>query len=289
MFGYVRVNKPEMKVKEYETYRGIYCSVCRAMRKNFGVLSTLTLSYDITFLALMRLSFSGMIPAFRGGRCPYNPSKKCNYCQNCDGELKYAAAVSMMLFYFKIKDNIEDGSFFRRLLMYLILPYASLKYRKAKKLYGEIACIIEENMKNQSLTEKADCYSTDMAAHNSADALGKILAYGLNDETGNIYRFGYATGKWVYLCDALDDTEKDIRKNNYNVFVKKYSLTSAPDEETKGEIRKSLNMSLAMISEAYESTENNTLRPIVENIIYEGTENIMNNILKGKEKDERPL
>lgn len=289
MFGYVRINKPEMKVKEYEAYRGIYCSVCKAMRKNFGVLSTLTLSYDITFLALMRLSFGGKIPAFKGGRCPYNPSKKCNYCHNCDEELTYAAAVSMMMFYFKVKDNIEDGSFFRKILMYLILPYAFIKYKKAKKLYGDIARIIEENMKSQSETEKTDCDSTDMAAHNSADALGKILSYGFNDEEGNIYRFGYGTGKWVYLCDALDDIGKDIKKNNYNVFVRKYKLSSLPDEDTKEEIRKSLNMSLAMISEAYENTESNTLNPLVENIIYEGTDIIMNNILKGKEKDERPI
>ncbi len=289
MFGYVRVNKPEMKVKEYETYRGIYCSVCKAMRKNFGILSALTLSYDITFLALMRISLKGKIPDFKGGRCPYNPTKKCNYCHNCDEEFIYAAAVSMMMFYFKIKDNIEDGSFLKKILMYLILPYAFFKYRKAKKLFGEIARVIEENMKAQSETEKSLSASTDMAGHNTADALGKILSYNLSDEEGNIYRFGYGTGKWVYLCDALDDIPKDIKKNNYNVFVKKYNLTDLPDEEVREEIRKSLNMSLAMISEAYESTENNTLKPLVENIIYEGTENIMNNILKGKEKDERPL
>lgn len=289
MFGYVRVNKPEMKVKEYEAYRGIYCSVCKAMRKSFGVISTLTLSYDITFLALMRLSFSGKIPAFTGGRCPYNPGKKCNYCTNCDEELKYAAAVSMMMFYFKVRDNIEDGSFFRRLLMYIILPYAFLKYKKAKKLYGEIAAVIEECMKNQSQTEKIGTDSTDTAAHNSAHALGTILSYGLEEGQGNIYRFGYGTGKWVYLCDALDDTEKDIKKNNYNVFVKKYNLTAFPDEKVREEIRKSLNMSLALMCEAYENTENTTLKPLVENIIYEGTDIIMNNILKGKEKDERPI
>ena len=33
-----------------------------------------------------------------------------------------------------------------------------------------------------------------------------------------------------------------------------------------------------------EKTENKTLTPIMENIIYEGTENTMNEILKGKVK-----
>ena len=57
MFGYVKTDKPEMKVKEYEAYRGLYCSLCKAMGKHFGVFSRLTLSYDITFLVLARLSF----------------------------------------------------------------------------------------------------------------------------------------------------------------------------------------------------------------------------------------
>ena len=105
MFGYVTVDKPEMKVKEYEAYRALYCSLCKAMRKHFGVLASLTLSYDITFLLLARLSFSGCVPSFEKGRCQYNPTKKCNYCNNSYDDLKYAAAVSVMLTYFKIKDK----------------------------------------------------------------------------------------------------------------------------------------------------------------------------------------
>lgn len=282
MFGYVRVNKPEMKVKEYEAYRGIYCSLCRSMRKNFGVLSALTLSYDLTFFSLALMSFGGKVPSFKGGRCPYNPSKRCNYCQNGGEELKYAAAVSMMMFYFKVKDNISDGSILKKILMYLILPYAFLKYKKAKKLYAEAALIIENAMKEQSVTEKNGTDSPDIAAHSSADALGKLLSLGTEDE--NIYRFGYGTGKFVYLCDALDDVEKDIKRKSFNVFVNKYSLTEAPSEEVKKEIKRSLNMCLAMVGEAYEKIENKSLTPLIENIIYEGTENTMNDILKGKVK-----
>lgn len=284
MFGYIKVNKPEMKVKEYEAYRGLYCSLCRSLGKHFGVLSRLTLSYDITFLLLVRLSFTLTVPEFKGGRCPFNPSKRCNYCLNGEEELKYAAAVSMMMFYFKVKDNIADTSLFKRLLMYLLLPYAYLKFRKAQKMYPEIAYEIAENMKRQSETEKSKTDITDKAAHESADALGKIFAYGLSDEEGNIYRFGYGVGKFVYLADAADDIEKDIKHKSYNVFLEKYKLTAAPDESVKKEIEALLNMSAALVSEAFEKTENKSLVPIVENIIYDGMENTMNTILKGKEK-----
>lgn len=282
MFGYVKINEPEMKVKEYEAYRGLYCSLCRSLGKNFGVLSRLTLSYDITFLLLVRLSLGFTVPEFRKGRCPFSPSKKCNYCINGEDELRFSAAVSMMLFYYKIKDNIADGSFFRKMLMYIILPYALLKYRKAEKMYPDVAKMIEKGMLRQSETEKTKTPSTDKAAHESADILGKIFAYGFSDEKAKAYRFGYGIGKFVYLADAADDIVKDIKNKSYNPFVEKYKLIKEPDEEIKKEIEGTLNMSAAVAAEAFSEIEKKTLTPIVENIIYDGLENTMKTILKGK-------
>lgn len=290
MFGYVKINKPEMKVKEYEAYRGIYCSLCKTMRKNFGVLSALTLSYDITFLAAARMAFQGKVPSFKGGICPYNPTKKCNYCKNCEDELLYAAAVSVMMTYYKIKDNIADGSFFEKILMYLLLPLVFFKFRKAEKLFPEVAFMIKENIERQAQTEKSMTDSTDKAAHETADMLGRVFSYGLEKEKGKFYRFGYGVGKWIYLCDGAEDIEKDIKKKSYNVFAIKHGLSTGNiSDEIKEEIKGSLNMSLAFAEEAWRETENKTMIPIIENIIYDGMNNVMNNILKGKDEDERSL
>lgn len=290
MLGYVKVNKPEMKIKEYETYKGIYCSLCRSMKKHFGILAPLTLSYDITFLVLSRLCFLGTVPCFKGGRCKYNVAKKCNFCTNADQELKYASAVSMMLFYFKVKDNISDGSFFKRLLMYLILPYATVKYKKAKRLYGEIALVIENAMTKQGEAEKRNTDITDEAAHQSAYALGKILSYNMDDEDGSIYRFGYGIGKWVYLIDAADDIEKDIKYNSYNVFVTKYDLKGGENANSiKAALEGTMNMCAAFFTSAYEKIENKTMTPIMENIIFDGMFKILDNVFnkeKSKGNDE---
>lgn len=292
MFGYVKTNKPEMKIKEYEAYRGLYCSLCKAMGRHFGVLSRLTLSYDITFLVLSRLSFSGTVPCFEGGRCPFNPTKKCNYCKNTDEELRYAAAISMMLFYFKVKDNIADGSFFKKMMMYLILPWAALKYKKAKAMYEDIALIIAGEMEKQRLTEEKNTDSPDEAAHASACALGRIMAYNMPDSDGNIYRFGYGVGKWVYLTDALDDISKDISSGSYNVFVNKYGLRAGESaRDIKSAVTGTMNMCCGVFSEAYDKIEGKSLTPIMENIIFDGMYMSLDNILnsKGKTDNERPL
>ena len=56
MFGYVRIAKGELRVWEYETYKTVYCSLCRRLGKTYGVFARLTLSYDFTFLAVLALS-----------------------------------------------------------------------------------------------------------------------------------------------------------------------------------------------------------------------------------------
>ena len=291
MFGYVRINKPELKVREYEVYRGLYCSLCKAIGKYYGQLARLMLSYDITFLVLARLSVAGVKPCFRGGRCPFNPAKKCSYCLNADEELRYAASISMMLFYHKVRDNIADGGFFKKLLMYLILPYAAVKNRKATKLYPEISGKITAAMERQRLTEGEKEKLIDKAAHESADALGIIFAENTGDKSQQAYRFGYGIGKWVYLCDAADDLIKDMKSGSYNPFVEVYGLKSEKDitDGIKENINGQLNMSCSIACSAYDEIENKSLSSIVENIIYEGTENTAKKILKGNNSDERSL
>ena len=171
--------------------------------------------------------------------------------------------------------------------MYLLLPWATLKYKKAKKMYGEVAEIIRESMEKQADTEKKNSANTDEASHNSAEALGKITAYNIADPEGNIYRFGYGIGKWVYLTDAFDDIEKDLKDKSYNVFANKYNLTKESySDEIKADITATINMSSVIFIDAYEKIKNKTLTPIMENIIYEGMHKSIDRILKGENKDK---
>ena len=31
MFGYVEIDKPELKIREYELFRSYYCSLCKSL------------------------------------------------------------------------------------------------------------------------------------------------------------------------------------------------------------------------------------------------------------------
>ena len=34
MFGYISINKPEMKFREFDVYRSFYCGFCQALKED---------------------------------------------------------------------------------------------------------------------------------------------------------------------------------------------------------------------------------------------------------------
>ena len=53
MYGYIVMNKPELKIREYERYRAYYCGLCKSLKSDAGMRGQISLSYDMTFLALL--------------------------------------------------------------------------------------------------------------------------------------------------------------------------------------------------------------------------------------------
>ena len=96
MFGYVKPFVPELKVAQHEIYRAAYCGLCRSMGRVTGQLSRMTLSYDLVFLAAVRMILEDITPAFEQSRCAAHPMKKRMIMLD-NGALAYTAAMSAVL------------------------------------------------------------------------------------------------------------------------------------------------------------------------------------------------
>ena len=53
MFGYIGINRQELKVRELERYRAFYCGLCDTLRTRYGLGGQMTLTYDMTFLIIL--------------------------------------------------------------------------------------------------------------------------------------------------------------------------------------------------------------------------------------------
>lgn len=288
MFGYVKIYKPELKVKDYEAYQGVYCSLCKQLGHDYGVLSRLTLNYDFTLLALTRLSFASECCGFKESRCSFNPSKKCQQCINGGDELSFAAAAAMIMCYHKVNDDIADSSFAKGLAKRMLKPYFLLKRKKAAERYPELDKIISSAMENQALAERSRDSGVDASAHPSAKAMGELLSVGFEGEKEEkLYRFGYLVGRWVYLADALDDMESDRNTQSYNVFNNKFT----DEKEARDYAVSAVNLTAGQLVREYETLNPERFSAILENIVYDGLYNSMQDILKKKEekKNERSV
>lgn len=268
MFGYLRPVKEELKVREYELYKSVYCGLCRRLEKDYGVFSMLTLSYDCTVLAMFAASLKEERSCVKNGRCRVNPMKKCLFCDT-DGEaMRFAGAVSVIMAYYKLSDTIADSGLFKRLAARFIRIFMKGGFKKAKKVYPDIEDMVRKMMRAQLLAEKNGS-GIDEAADPTAKTLS-FLCEGLSDnETDRrvLSRFGYYLGRWIYLIDAADDLEKDIKHRSFNPFIKE--LSNKPDE-TEIFCNETLNMTAAQVVMAYELLQPAAYKEVLDNIVYYG-------------------
>ncbi len=283
MYGYVRIRKPELKIKDYEIYKGVYCSLCRQLGREYGPFARFALNYDFTLLALLHMATEECCPGFKKGRCSFNPLIKCAKCTGGTETLSLAAACAMIMGYFKIRDNIADGTFFRRLAFRALLPYFSLKKRKAKKKFPDVYEQIKSAFDRQEKIEKSSDSSLDMAAEPTAAALKFLAARGEPDAVQRqvLERFGYLIGRWIYIADALDDFEKDRELNSFNPLLGK----GRTDEQIRKYAEGLMNVTLGEAVAAYELLRLKRFKDILDNIIFDGMYDTMNSILRKGEKE----
>ena len=56
MFGYIQADRTRLDEEQAARYRAVYCGLCRTLRREYGAISRLALTYDMTFLAMLLAS-----------------------------------------------------------------------------------------------------------------------------------------------------------------------------------------------------------------------------------------
>ena len=283
MFGYVYIDKPDLKIKDYEAYRGVYCSLCKTLGKTYGVLSRFILNYDCTFLSLFVMSRSDGCCGFKSGRCPFNPMKKCNYTVNGHEALDKGAALTVISSYYKLLDSIADGGFFKKTACTLIRPFFASWHKKAAKKFPLYENAVKEMFYAQLEAEKSDEPCIDMAAEHTAKMLETIMKLEAeNDREEKVLaQMGYHLGKWIYLMDAAADIKEDAGSGNFNPFLLKFNDSDdIPMEEADALI----SQSYYLLTKAYELIDKKRFTAILDNIIYSGLAVKQRNIIYPERK-----
>lgn len=264
MFGYVKPYNPELRVRELEEYKAVYCGLCKQLGRSFGVFARFTLSYDFAFLAMLKTALDSEIcPETERCACIAHPfCKRIRVRENA--AMQMAARAAMISVYYKLLDDRADEGFFRRIGAALLLPFAKRARRRALAFADGVAAdeAAAKMSAAQAQLEAEKCQIPDAAAEPTANFLAAVLknCAATAEQAAVLERFGYLLGRYVYLCDALDDLEDDRRRGRYNPFL--YA-----GGEAAIAAKNALFLTTAELSDDFDLLELHRYEGILENII----------------------
>ena len=120
-------------------------------------------------------------------------------------------------------------------------------------------------MREMAQEEKRQNQDIDRMAGLFGEIMGEILAARADEWQESLKSMGNFLGKFIYLMDAYEDIEEDIKQHRYNPFVKKFE---SPDFEE--EVKTILTMMMAGCCREFEKLPIIENAEILRNILYSG-------------------
>ena len=187
--------------------------------------------------------------------------------------------MNILLTYYKCKDDWNDDRKLKQLVLEKILYHKSgfsrnfyrEKWKKISHLLDELSK--EEQKDNQDIDQMSGMFGQIMA---------EIMLYQDDEWKELLSRFGFFLGKFIYILDAYDDLEEDIKKNHYNPF-KSICNEQGFDDRIKG----MLQMMMAECSKEFEYLPILENAEILRNILYAGVWTVYYKTLKARSEQKK--
>lgn len=264
MYGYIRINEPELKVKELSVYRGSYCGLCDSLVKRHGRIAQMTLEHDMTFLVLLLEGLYEPKISHMSGRCIIHPIQRHRFDKSEITD--YAADMNVLMAWHKINDDVhDDGKLTSRTMRTLLYG----RFKAVNDKYRNKSVRIMKALSKLSSLEKNRCENLDSVSGAFGEVLGECFVYKNDHWKDALYNLGYALGEFIYIMDAYDDLDRDERKKEYNpLSYKKRSFGN--NAEFDKYVEAILNISMAKAADIFEKLPIVKNAELLRNIIYAG-------------------
>ncbi len=260
MFGYIMINKPELKIKDFEKYRSYYCGLCEALKRRHGFLGRSMLTYDMTFLVMLLGDLYDVTDEERCCRCIMHPVHK--HCERYSTVSDYGADMTVLLGYHKCIDDWNDE---KKLSRWLLAKLLQPKMKRVAAQYPEVSAFVEKKLNQLSMLESAKNTPIDKVAKVFGEIMGQVFMYRDDFWKDDLYKVGFYLGKFIYLMDAYEDMEKDRKTGDYNPFAEMGGNENFEEQ--------ALQLMMLMMGECTDAFERLPLvehAEVLRNILYSG-------------------
>lgn len=279
MFGYVTICEPELKVKDWRKYRSYYCGLCQELKEDYGAAGQMTLTYDMTFVIVLLTSLYECESQVSAHRCKVHPVRKQQMIRN--EMTRYGADMNILLTYYKLMDDWIDEKSVSSLIGN---GFLKKKARQVIARYPRQSKVIRRCLKRLSQCEKENCTDLDKTAGCFGELMAELFVYKQDVWEERLRKMGFYLGKFIYLMDAYEDLEEDLKKGHYNPLKKIHE-----QDDYEEQIKKILCMMIADCCGEFERLPCLLDVDILRNILYDGVWNhykkIQNKLIEGKEQE----
>lgn len=265
MFGYVTIDKPEMKIRDYYQYKGYYCGLCHQLREGYGIRGQMTLTYDMTFVVILLSSLYEEKASMTVRRCAVHPVKKIPSLKN--GMTVYGADMNILLTYYHFMDDWQDE---KRLPGLAGIHMLHKKAQKVEREYPRQAAVFLRQLKALRALEKEGCQDVDAAAGCFGRLMEELFIFRQDRWEEKLRKMGFYLGKFIYLMDAFEDLPKDREKGLYNPLKDLWSRYAGEKKRFLQDCGQMLEMMIAECSGAFEQLPCLMEADILRNILYSG-------------------
>lgn len=291
MFGYTVPIESMLSTYDKITYRNYYCETCHYLRKDYGLIPTIVVNYEMTFISLF---FNSILE--EGIHLHYTPKRHfCIMRENVsDSDFMHKlTAYSILVANNSLLDNKVDGtSPLKTNLGLLCLNRAIVKARKKFPEYDSV--ILKGYRKLVEIEQSKECDVVTVGSYSAQpmlDVFDLILGEKFNEKMRELFTH---LGIWVYVMDAIEDLDKDHNTGNYNPFL--INNTSFTDKRSyiKNNIfsvGSTMGRIIDKIQNAYYAIKSD-LRcnvEIFDNIIYRGIPYSAHRIISSDSMNQNPI
>lgn len=229
MFGLMRAKTCGMSAEEKHFRRLHYCGTCKTIGSLYGQKARILLNHDTVFLAEILTSLSdekvgNWQKSYQSYNCLSLPNNEMPI------SLQFAATANVILAEFKIADHISDTRQKRFKLAHRIF---SKEFIEAEKLLNgwnfplkKVRELLETQERRESESSNLDELSLPTATATATFFTEGVKLIKRNELQNIAHEIGFQFGKMVYLLDAFEDFEKDIKSNQFNALRAQFGTDS---------------------------------------------------------------
>lgn len=262
MFGYININQKILTEENKKAYQAYYCGLCRRLKTNCGTKGQMLLDYDMTFMIVLLTGLYELTNQSSEITCALHPTKRRTVWIN--EATDYAADMNLILAYHNLIDDWKDDKAYSKKALAKMLDK---DYERIKEKYPRQVAAIEEYMRKTEEVERRGETNLDAVAGLTGEMVGEVFCWHEDEWAEELRTLGFYMGKFIYIMDAYEDYDSDVRKKKYNPL--KYTL-----QESKEDMDTFVRLVLtSMMSECAKSFERLPIllhADILRNVLYSG-------------------